>query len=192
MVDPGPGPAEIRHPDFPLLARIRGHERGLLGAAVGFQLLVLVAMVVGNTVPWHGRPTVLLRVVPVDPRDLMRGDYVILGYDISRFPPGSVLGSWAPQDPPETTGREVYVELLPEADGRHHAGGAVSVERPASGKFIRGRIAGRGQIVFGIESFFVQEGKGKEYEDAIRRHKLSAEVALAADGRAALRRLVVE
>ena len=28
---------------------------------------------------------VVLEVIPVDPRSLFRGDYVILGYDISRF-----------------------------------------------------------------------------------------------------------
>ena len=30
---------------------------------------------------------VLLKTVPVDPRDLLRGDYVILSYDISRLQP---------------------------------------------------------------------------------------------------------
>lgn len=29
---------------------------------------------------------VLLKIEPVDPRDLLRGDYIILGYDISRIP----------------------------------------------------------------------------------------------------------
>ncbi|TIM71785.1 MAG: hypothetical protein E5Y58_11010, partial [Mesorhizobium sp.] len=29
---------------------------------------------------------VLLRVEPIDPRDLLRGDYIILSYDISRLP----------------------------------------------------------------------------------------------------------
>jgi len=34
---------------------------------------------------------VVLEVIPVDPRSLFRGDYVILGYDISRYklPPGT-------------------------------------------------------------------------------------------------------
>ncbi|RWM77144.1 MAG: hypothetical protein EOR81_19055, partial [Mesorhizobium sp.] len=29
---------------------------------------------------------VLLRVEPIDPRDLLRGDYILLSYDISRIP----------------------------------------------------------------------------------------------------------
>ena len=34
---------------------------------------------------------VVLEVIPVDPRSLFRGDYVVFGYDISRFelPPGT-------------------------------------------------------------------------------------------------------
>ena len=41
------------------------------------------------------------------------------------------------------------------------------------------------RIEFGIESYFVQEGKGQDYEDASATTALSAEVAVAADGRAA-------
>ncbi len=60
-------------------------ERLAILVAVCFQLVVLVGMILGKTVPYyfHGK-TVLLQVVPVDPRDLFRGDYVTLGYDISR------------------------------------------------------------------------------------------------------------
>ena len=132
----------------------------------------------------------LLKVVPVDPRDLMRGDYVILGYDISRVPPGTFLGGSA--SPGERAGRTVYVVLEPDEDGRHYHGAGVVEEPPANGPFIRGTLEASGRIVFGIESYFVQEGKGKEYEQAVRDRRLSAEVALSRDGRAALRRLVFD
>jgi uncharacterized membrane-anchored protein len=59
-------------------------------------------------------------------------------------------------------------------------------------KSIRGTLLDRFRIEFGIESYFVQEGKGKEYEDAIRSRRLSAEVALTPDGHAALRGLRIE
>ncbi len=51
------------------------------------QLFILVMMILGRTVPYVGARMVLLQVEPVDPRDLLRGDYVTLGYSISRLPP---------------------------------------------------------------------------------------------------------
>jgi uncharacterized membrane-anchored protein len=174
-----------------LVAHLGGRERALIAAAVGFQLLVLVGIVMANTIPWAGSGvrTVLLKVEPVDPRDLMRGDYVILGYEISRVPPGTFLGGSSAR---ERAGRTVYVMLEPDEDGRHYHGVGVVEEPPANGPFIRGTLEASGRIVFGIESYFVQEGKGKEYEQAVRDRRLSAEVALSRDGRAALRRLVFD
>ena len=149
---------------------------------------VLVAMIAGNTVPYIGGKTVLLSVVPVDPRDLMRGDYVTLSYDISRMSPAMKGG--------ETSGdasdRKVYVSLEPEPDGRHFKGSAASFTRPAIGPYIRGTVAGGGRISFGIESYYVQEGQGHDYEKAVRERRLSAEVALGYDGLPSLRGLVIE
>ena len=92
-----------------------GRELAVILGAVLLQLAVLVAMITGNTAPYIGGQTVLLRVVPVDPRDLMRGDYVTLSYDISRMSP-AIMGGNSPGD---ATNRKVYVSLEPEPDGRH-------------------------------------------------------------------------
>jgi uncharacterized membrane-anchored protein len=120
----------------------------------------------------------------------MRGDYVTLGYDISRVPVGGVRGLAGPSRDAE--GQTVYVTLVPEADGRHYRGGEVSTTPPASGRFIRGTLTRWGGIVFGIESYYVQEGKGHDYENAVRQHRLSAEVALSSGGRPSLRGLVFD
>jgi uncharacterized membrane-anchored protein len=192
---PAKGKDPSPRPDGPAdraFAWLRRHERGVVVAAVGLQLLVLGEMIAANTIPWAGRSTstVLLRVVPVDPRDLMRGDYVTLGYDISRVPPGGVRGLAGPTR--SSRGETVYVALVPEADGRHYRGDSVSTTPPASGRFIRGTLTEWGGVVFGIESYYVQEGKGHDYEAAVLQRRLSAEVALAPDGRASLRGLVFD
>jgi uncharacterized membrane-anchored protein len=158
-----------------------GLERLALIAAATFQIVILVVIVLANTVPYSGAHTVLLRVVPIDPRDLFRGDYVTLGYDISRvqgrsFPPGQT----------------VYVSLEPDPDGRHYHATAFLTEPPPSGLYIQGSLQESGRVVYGIESYYVQAGTGHDYERAVREHRLSAEVALDARGRPALRRLVVE
>ena len=133
---------------------------------------------------------------PVDPRDLFRGDYVTLGYEISRVPPEGIAGlpaETARNRSPEWRGQIVYVTLLPENDGQHYRGGPVSAVRPSPGtRYIKGTLASPSLISFGIESYFVQEGQGKNYEAAIRDHRLWAEIALAPTGSAALRGLRIE
>lgn len=169
---------------------LRRHEKEALLIAVGVQLMVLVGMVLMKTVPWIGSPTVLLRVEPVDPRDLMRGDYVILSYNVGRVPAGGVHGLVG--NGRHSIDQTVYVVLKPEADGRHQTTDYVDLNPPATGTFLRGQLIEGNRIEFGIESYFVQEGKGKMYEKAVRERRLSAEVAVAADGSASLRRLVFD
>jgi uncharacterized membrane-anchored protein len=165
-----------------------GRERAVILGAVLLQFAVLVAMITRNTVPYIGGQTVLLRVVPVDPRDLMRGDYVTLSYDISRMAP-TMMGGHTPGD---ASNRKVYVSLEAESDSRHFKGSAASFTRPPTGPYIQGAIAGGGQINFGIESYYVQEGQGHDYEKAVRERRLSAEVVLGYDGLPSLRGLVIE
>jgi uncharacterized membrane-anchored protein len=138
--------------------------------------------------------TVLVRVEPVDPRDLFRGDYVILSYDFSRVPregiqglSDSERGSWK-----QLQGRPVYVTLVPDSNGVHHRAEKITMVKPERGLFIKGQIERYGAMKFGIESYFVQEGTGREYEQAIRDRKLSAELAVSSSGQAALKGLRIE
>jgi uncharacterized membrane-anchored protein len=156
-------------------------DRLAVVAAVVFQLVILVAMILGKTVPFVGAQTVMLQVEPVDPRDLFRGDYVTLGYAISRTPS-------AQYEP----GKPVYVTLVSDAGGRHYRAGQFLAQPPASGVFIRGTAQGYGRVNYGIESYYVQEGTGHDYENAVRNRRLWAEVALDGQGNPALRRLVIE
>ncbi len=155
-------------------------ERIAIAAAVGLQLVLLVGMILGKTVPYLGARTVLLRVVPVDPRDFFRGDYVILSYDFTR------LGS--DFNPGET----VYVPLVPDADGRHYHHGPISRNPPAAGLYIQGVAGSSWRATYGIESYYVQEKTGHDYEAAARSGTLWAEVALDAAGRARVKGLVIE
>jgi len=179
-----------------VLAWLKARERWVLLATVAFQVVVLTGMIAGKLVPLRTGDVVLLRVEPVDPRDLFRGDYVILGYEISRVPPQGIAGLSAPRtmsNAQQWQGRAVYVALEPESDGLHYRGGPVSTVPPPPGtRFIEGALADSRRITFGIESYFVQEGKGKAYEAAIRNHRLWAEVAVTPTGRAALRGLRIE
>jgi len=79
-----------------------GDRRALAaGAAGGLCLTVLIWMLVAHAWPvWTGE-TIYLRTRPVDPRDLFRGDYVVLAYDIDRVAlsdPALPLPEAAPDD----------------------------------------------------------------------------------------------
>lgn len=136
-------------------------------AARTFWLLVLAQA--GFLLAWAGyhewvrqhAPVILLKCRPVDPQDLLRGDYMTLDYDISH-----------PADLAEKTdasaGGELWVVL--EKQERYHVVVAVGRERPSlrPGQVaVRGDNrptwrAGRGgvRVDYGIGRYFVPEGKG--------------------------------
>jgi uncharacterized membrane-anchored protein len=173
----------------------RAHETLILALGVITQLAFLAAMGIPHASTVMRGETILLRVIPVDPRDLFRGDYVTLSYEISRVPDGGIDGmvpGRTGESDSEWRGRPVYVGLEPEEDGKHFRRTEVHFTPPPTGSYIRGTLETPWRITFGLESYYVQEGKGKAYEEAIREHKLSAVVALAPDGSASLRDLLIE
>jgi uncharacterized membrane-anchored protein len=176
------------------LTWIKDHERRVLLAAAAFQVIVLVAMIGLRVTPLLAGETIFVRVVPVDPRDLFRGDYVVLSYNFSRVPPARIEGltdsDW--QREQQGLGLTVYVTLVPESDGKHWRAERFSISQPTSGKYLRGRIVGPGRLEFGIEAYYLQEGQGVKYEEAVRDRRLAAEIAVTSDGHAALRGLQIE
>ncbi|MFM8289610.1 MAG: GDYXXLXY domain-containing protein, partial [Planctomycetaceae bacterium] len=80
-------PPEATAPPDRLGDWIRSHQHHFLGAAVVFQVLVLMALIAEGARPWVTGETIRLRVIPVDPRDLFRGDYLILSYDFTTQSP---------------------------------------------------------------------------------------------------------
>jgi len=104
-----------------------------------FLVLLQVALLVGIIAYRHywvaTGERVLLRTAPVDPRDIFRGDYVSLRYDISTLDLDGLgaKGSFKPNE-------RVYVLLEKTQDGVFSA---VSVSRglPSGKRFIQGRVA---------------------------------------------------
>ncbi|MFH1208777.1 MAG: GDYXXLXY domain-containing protein [Candidatus Omnitrophota bacterium] len=139
----------------------------------------------------HGRE-ILLPTLPVDPRDLFRGDYVVLRYEISRHkaPFYKKLNL--------ENGQPVYVSL--KLDGQNWAIDEIALKKPERGLFLQGRISEVQKekhqetygIQYGIESYFVPEGEGKKLESLREQKKLSAAINVAPDGQAKIKRLVVK
>jgi uncharacterized membrane-anchored protein len=177
-----------------VLGWLKARERQVLKVTATAQLLILVGMIALRAIPLVTGQTVLVRVVPVDPRDLFRGDYVILSYDFSRLPPQGVEGLSEIErgKRSKTEGRTVYVPLVPDTNKTHWRAEKVTVVKPEAGPFLKGLMGPYGSLKFGIEAYYVQEGTGRHYEEAIRDRKLTAELAVTSSGQAALKALRIE
>jgi uncharacterized membrane-anchored protein len=89
---------------------------------------------------------VRLAVETRDPRDLLRGEYSVLTYEIGRLQ--GIGADAAPGgcdlDPRDNcrleVGRDVYVRLAADADGVHRADEVFFTAPPGNGLFIKGRL----------------------------------------------------
>src|SRR3954447_16529261 len=116
-----------------VIGRVLPLVRYLLAALVLCGLIL--ATVVQRAAILRSGQEVRLEVVPVDPRDLFRGDYVVLGYRIGTVnTPADVTTSF-------TRGQQVFVTLRPDGSNKAKAV-AISAERPA--------VSGTDTIISGI------------------------------------------
>lgn len=115
--------------------------------------LLLGLQVAGLSLTYHHLaaekgPRYRLRVHTADPRDLLRGDYVILQPDIATLPEKMAT-------PPAG---EVFVRLQEESDEWRIAE-VVQTRGSRAGPWVRARWDGA-QLRYGIEKYFVPEGRG--------------------------------
>ena len=153
-----------------------------LGAAIVLQVVVLAAMVASAALPLWTGAQVRVPVIPVDPRSMFRGNYARLYYPFSTLPEDALVGVGLLR-----TGEVVYVGLEPGEDGLYHYSEA-SLERPAAGVFLRGRIV-RGsaphRVRYGIEAFFAPKEKAIRLEEDLRDGGVAV-LKISAKGRAAI------
>ena len=179
-------------------------RRWLVAAALAvafLQIGFLAWMIAGRAaVLRHGRE-VTLAVEPVDPRDLLRGDHVVLGYNISRVPAGLFqAGLFPAEEAAASSGEErtVHVRLKRGADGvwQPVAAGFGVPPAPAAADDevdIRGtaRVPHGGDafvaVAYGIERFYVPEGEGRAIEAKLDRRAFRMKVAVARDGTAQIK-----
>ncbi|MFO7298429.1 MAG: hypothetical protein DIU63_07465 [Proteobacteria bacterium] len=164
--------------------------------AAAAQTVVLGWMIAERvTLLAHGRE-VVLPVVPVDPRSLFRGDYVNLTYEVTRLPGHLIEGKL-------DKGQKIYVTLKKEEDGNYQPVAATRTYPNVTASdhvVLLGRVqydarnnSGSGNVFvrYGIESYFVPEGKGPELEKLARDQKLAVVLAVDGKGHAAIKGLVM-
>jgi len=177
-------------------------KTALFAAATLIQFALLTLMVIDRVQILRQGTEVTLQIRPVDPRDFLRGDYVVLNYDISQLPAGPL------QDEPASARNPiVFVKLAPNRDGLYEAisvhADAVAVKSPEV--LIRGRVAygatcgprarafcDKLQVRYNLESYFIPEGEGRKLERVRNQRKLTVVAAIMPSGRAAIKRLLVD
>lgn len=153
----------------------------LLSAALGYMIVDRASILSSDQV-------VVLKVKPVDPSDMFRGDYVILTYDISQLDTATLAG-----DDSFREGEHVYVTLTDQNGVWTPT--AVSRAMPArvpGAVVLRGSVESRGgslRVNYGIESFFVPQGQGKPIEDERQKGDVTAEIAVDSQGRGVIKSL---
>lgn len=171
----GPGGQEAAHG-----SRLR-KSRVMIALLVLLQLGFLGLQSVRSESLLRNGVSVKLEIVPLDPRSLLQGDYIVLNYGIST--------------PPETAADElrarrqskVKAVLSPDENGVYEfnrlfrSGEALGDEEVV----INGRFSGSLRIRYGIETYFVPEGTGADAERDAR----FAYVRIGAGGDAMLEKL---
>lgn len=137
---------------------------------------------------------VVVQTEPLDPRDLMRGDYVILGYDFSSIERSKFIGH------PVDGSQAVYIVLKSGADGSSEmsrAGFVPFADLAADEVQLQGEALysisdnadSTVQARFGIERYYVPEGQGHAIEDAQRERRITAVIAVTPSGQAQIKAL---
>lgn len=137
----------------------------------------------------HGK-VVLLETRPVDPRDLLRGDYLILNYKISEVP----LKLFAPPiTNSPAAGQAIYVALQPKGAFYEVAEASTKPFSPKADQVLaKGRSAkwwnndNSARVEYGLERYFVRENTGNP------RGKITVQAAVAASGHCLIRQVFLD
>lgn len=165
------------------------------------QIGFLTWIIAGRAAILRSGKEVLLKIEPIDPRDLLRGDYISLGYDISRIPVKLIAN--IPQGKATSDDTAIVVRLKKGADGYWQPTTAWFDKAPSpSGPDeadITGHVAqGWGLSEpeatiapeYGIERFYLPEGEGMAIQDDMRVRPFSIKLALSANGKAQIKALM--
>ena len=160
-------------------------RRWLLLLVAAQMLFILAVAAAGYATTAYGR-TVTLRTAPVDPHDLLSGDYLRLTYAISELPNTLWQESAAPR-----RRQSVYVALRPAPDSTYEAV-AVYAQKPAAlapdQLILRGWVADtrhRGlRIRYNLERYYVPEETARLLQKRGAQRALLVRVSIAPWGQA--------
>jgi uncharacterized membrane-anchored protein len=124
---------------------------------VFLSILILGFFIISMYLSWpllFGK-SIILKTQPIDPFDLIRGQYQLISYDIGRIENVNNMFST------NNLGKNIYVTLKKDPNGTYIYNGA-GLTRPREGDFIKGKIkkfeGDHIQVDYGIEQYFFERG----------------------------------
>ena len=160
--------------------------------AVVFQFLVLVYMAGNREYILNFGELVYLRTAPIDPRDVFRGDFVRLDFELSSV--DRSVGEFSSSALKK--GQKVYAVLNPIA-GDLYGLTKLTDKEPGQGLVMRGRVrygyvSNTVHVKYGIEQLFVEQGAGLDIEKRRGNRQslqipMEVAVALSANGTAVVK-----
>ena len=165
------------------------------------QIGFLSWIIAGRAAILRNGKEVLLKVEPVDPRDLLRGDYISLNNSISRIPVKLIAN--IPQGVVSSDDSSIVVRLKKGADGYWQPTAAWFAKAPTPAGVDEADVAGHVAAGwdlrepdttispdYGIGRFYLPEGEGMAIQDDMRVRPFGIRLALASDGTAQIKALV--
>lgn len=151
--------------------------------------IVLLGFIGYNYYTFNQGQEILLKTAPVDPNDIFRGNYVNLRYDIS-----VINLTHMPYDMPFVYGDDVFAVLAKGEKYWYVARVGHYYQYPGQNEVVmKGKVTGSYEntinVLWGIESYFVPEGKGLQIEREIR--DVSVRISVDRTGRALIRELYI-
>ena len=189
-----------------LAGMLRKELNPLIAACLSAVVLIgtLAVMIESRATILRDGAEIVLRAGPVDPRDLLRGDYVALRYDdVSTVDRALFSGAW----PDRNRYVPLWLTLTPGEDGLAVVK-AVTLVKPVPGEagavYMKSKPlmlykqdatqAGSAPIAlkFGIERYYVPEGEGLEIEKARNEHRTTVAVRVSGSGEPQIARLMID
>lgn len=175
------------------------HRKRWLIVIVLLQVLWVAITAITKEIAHESGARVLLTTQPVDPRDLLRGDYMILRFAISDVPRSKLIG----EIPDEPVGKQIYVALAPVGKFYQLSSASFATITPPAGQVvIRGVIDERNRwsrndadsavskrafsVTYGLERYYVPEGTGTPSG------ALTMEVSVAKNGESQIREVFLD
>ena len=183
------------------------NQKKILYLTVIFWLLIFSGFIADKEYTLRTGTEVMLKTLPVDPRDLFRGDYVILNYEISTLDMEKIPA----EDSYFTYNDRIYMAL--ELKDGYGVPKKIYRTPPENEFYIKGTVKDvlyewetdesdlateetikELRIDYGIESYFVPEGRGIEIEREQRAGSKGVDVKVIVDkyGNAVIKSLLID
>lgn len=184
------------------------NQKKILYLIIVFWLLIFSGFILYNEYTLRTGTEIILKTEPVDPRDLFRGDYVTLNYEISTLDLDEVQA----EDPYFEYNDRIYLAL--ELENGYGVPKKIYKNPPDDELYIKGTVKEliydweayedsatteepylkELRIEYGIESYFVPEGRGLEIESQqwTGREGVSVKVVVDKYGNAVIKSLLID